>query len=328
MQTIYPLKFSPIFKEKLWGGHKINHLLGKDFSPLSNCGELWAVSAVDGNVSTVAEGPLQGKDIVSLIESYQGDLIGNKVYTRYGTKLPLLIKFLDAAQDLSIQVHPDDRLAQERHGEGAYGKTEMWYILQADEDATLITGFNQPMEKEKYIEHFNKGNIEQILNQEKAEAGDVFFIPAGRVHTIGKGLLLAEIQQTSDITYRIYDFDRKDANGELRELHTEAALDAIDYKEYDTYRTDYQAKPNKSNPLVSCPYFHTSRVDINETLSMDYSDIDSFVIYIGIEGSLSIVYGEESIQLTKGEAIMVPASLNKLELVPDKAAKVLETYIP
>ena len=328
MQKIYPLKFEPIYKEKLWGGQKVREQLGLDFSPLPNCGEVWAVSAVEGNLSVVAEGSLKGQDIKSLISTYQDKLVGKKVFEQYGTQLPLLIKFLDANQDLSIQVHPDDRLAKARHGDGAYGKTEMWYIMQADEGASLITGFNQEMDQKKYLEHFNAGQLERILNREEAKKDDVFFIPAGRVHTIGQGLMLAEIQQTSDITYRIYDFDRKDAEGNLRELHTEAALDAIDYKKYDSYKTHYQHQADQVNALVSCPYFTTNRLDLTKEMERNHSAVDSFIVYIALEGAVEVEDEGEKTYLKKGEAIMVPATATSIQLRPESEAKLLETYIP
>ncbi|MGB5929828.1 MAG: type I phosphomannose isomerase catalytic subunit [Cyclobacteriaceae bacterium] len=201
MEKLYPLTFDPIFKEKLWGGQKMRSYLDKDFGSTANCGESWEISGVNGDVSVVADGPLKGNSIRELIKIYRGDLIGNKVYEATGEEFPLLVKFLDAAKDLSIQVHPDDRLAAERHN--SKGKTEMWYIIQADDDALITTGFNRPLDKKSYLEYFNSGRIEEVLNREEAYAGDTFFIPAGRVHTIGQGILLAEIQQTSDITYRI-----------------------------------------------------------------------------------------------------------------------------
>ena len=229
---LYPLTFETIFKDKIWGGQKINTVLGKDFSPLPNCGETWEVSDVEGNVSLVKEGALQGKSLRELVAQYKGELVGNHVYEQYGDRFPLLIKFIDANDDLSIQVHPNDELAKQR-GVG-HGKTEMWYIIQADEGAKLNSGFKREVEKEEYVKAVADNTIQDLLNIESVQPGDVFFLPAGRVHYIGKGLLLAEIQQTSDTTYRIYDFDRVDAtSGQKRELHTDLAVDAIDYHHYD-----------------------------------------------------------------------------------------------
>ena len=214
--SLYPLKFKTIYKEKIWGGHKINTHLNKDFSPLDNCGETWEISGVEGNISITENGNLSGKSLTELIKEYKSELVGNSVYEKFGNEFPLLIKFIDANADLSVQVHPNDELAEKRHG--SKGKTEMWYIFQADENSSLISGFKRPLDKKVYQDHLASGSLDQILNREKVETGDVFFIPAGRVHTIGKGILLTEIQQTSDVTYRIYDFDRIDKNGNKREL--------------------------------------------------------------------------------------------------------------
>lgn len=326
MEKLYPLTFDPIYKEKIWGGQKIRSHLDKDFGAMSNCGESWEISGVKGDVSVVAEGPLKGKNIRELIDIYQGDLVGNKVYEEHGGEFPLLIKFLDAAQDLSIQVHPDDKLAAERHD--SKGKTEMWYIIQADEDALITTGFNRPMDKRTYLEYFESGRIEEVLNREEAHAGETFFIPAGRVHTIGKGILLAEIQQTSDITYRIYDFDRTDAAGNKRELHTDQALDAIDFKQYDTYKSAYVKEKNKPVKLAECPYFCTNVLEVDSKLDRHYDKLDSFVILICTEGEAIVEAGEHKVKLPKGQSLLLPATLREITLHADKGAGLLESYIP
>ena len=326
MTTLYPLKFEPIFKEKIWGGNKIKDLLGKDFSPLPNCGESWEISGVKGDISKVAEGPLAGQLLTELISTYKGNLLGNRVYTKYGDEFPLLIKFIDAQEDLSIQVHPNDALAKKRHS--SFGKTEMWYIIQADERSTLISGFNRPLGKEEYLQHFKEGSLMEILNQEKVYADDVFFLPAGRVHTIGKGLLLAEIQQTSDITYRIYDFDRRDAAGNLRELHTAQAVDAIDYHYYGEYKTKYEDHPNTASEIVTSPYFVTNKLDLNEKTVRNHQGLDSFVILIALEGKAMLHYEDRSTSLHMGESILIPAEINNFEIEPLPHLKALETFIP
>jgi len=326
MTALYPLKFRPIFKDKLWGGKKIKTILNKDFGPLPNCGETWEISGVEGNISEVAEGALAGKDLKSLIQEYQGELVGNKVYNKFQDEFPLLVKFIDANDDLSIQVHPDDKLAKERHN--SFGKTEMWYIFQADEGSKLISGFNQPMSKEKYLEAFNAGKLTDILNQEPVQADDVFFLPAGRVHTIGKGLLLAEIQQTSDITYRIYDFDRTDAEGNTRELHVEEALDAIDYQHYDSYKTDYEPQLNKPVKLVSCPYFETFRIEANQAIKRNYQELDSFVIYVCMEGEAEIMADGKGYSMKKGDSYLIPASIKHTKLTTSSNFKMLESFVP
>ncbi|MFA0962438.1 type I phosphomannose isomerase catalytic subunit [Roseivirga sp. BDSF3-8] len=326
MTKLYPLTFTPIYKDKIWGGQKIKTVLEKDFGALPNCGESWEISGVTGDVSVVNSGPLEGKNLQELIRTYQGDLVGHKVYEKHGEEFPLLVKFLDANKDLSIQVHPDDKLAAERHD--SKGKTEMWYIIQADEDALITTGFNQPLDQETYLEHFNNGRIEELLNREEARAGDTFFIPAGRVHTIGKGILLAEIQQTSDITYRIYDFDRTDDQGNKRELHTEQALDAIDFKQYDTYRNPYRKEKNKPVKLAECPYFCTNVLELEKSLTRSYEKLDSFVILVCTEGTATIKADEYEVLLSKGHSMLIPAVFKSITLTTEKEARLLESYIP
>ena len=257
MTALYPLKFRTIFKDKIWGGDKIMTVLGKNYSPLPNCGETWEISGVEGNLSKVKEGELKGCDLVSLIDTYREQLVGKKVFDRFGLEFPLLVKFIDANDDLSVQVHPDDTQARLRHN--SFGKTEMWYIFQADEGARLNAGFNRPLSKEQYKQYVDNGKVMDILNWVDVQEDDVFFLPAGRVHSIGKGILLAEIQQTSDITYRIYDFDRKDSEGNERQLHTEEALDVIDFTYHDEYKTRYKDQVNEVVELVQCPYFHNQQ---------------------------------------------------------------------
>ena len=323
---LYPLKFNPIFKEKIWGGEKIGSFLGKDFSPLSNCGETWEISAVEGNVSVVSEGPLKGTELSEIIKHHTSELLGQSVYDAFGTDFPLLIKFIDAKEDLSIQVHPNDELAQQRHN--CFGKSEMWYIFQADEGASLISGFSKKVDKESYLEAFNNGKLEDILCRTEVQAGDVFNIPAGRVHTIGAGILLAEIQQTSDITYRIYDFDRKDKEGNLRELHVEEALDAISYEYQESYKTSYETVKNSLSPVVSSPYFETNKFLIDEEIIRDYDELDSFVIYICYKGKAIINSRGYTTEMKKGDALLIPANLDLISIEPLEETEFLETYIP
>ncbi len=326
MEGLYPLKFTPIYKDKIWGGNKIKTVLNKNFGDLPNCGESWELSGVPGNISIVSNGYLAGNSLEELIEVYMGDLVGDQIFETFGHEFPLLIKFIDANDDLSIQVHPDDEMAAERHN--SYGKTEMWYVMQADKGSKLQSGFNQPVDQEKYLEKLEKVELTDILNFEEVTAGDVFFIPAGRVHAIGKGILLAEIQQTSDITYRIYDYDRRDDQGNPRELHTDQALDAIDYTLFPEYKTNYEPIPNESVELASCQYFTTNVLDVSQVVEKDFNKLDSFVIYICLDGKLVIETesGSESIQ--KGETILLPASIENVLLKPSTAsAKLLEVYI-
>jgi mannose-6-phosphate isomerase len=323
--TLTPLQFRPQFKDKLWGGQKIRTVLNKDFGTLPNCGESWELSGVPGNVSVVADGPLAGRDLVSLIDEFKGDLVGPPVYERFGTDFPLLIKFLDAADDLSIQVHPDDELARTRHD--SFGKTEMWYIMQADAGATLNSGFKREVSKDEYVRAVEDGTLMDLLNIEPVGTGDVFFLPAGRVHYIGKGILLAEIQQTSDITYRIYDFDRVDDKGQKRELHTEQAVDAIDFTVHPDYKTRYEERSNEATTLVDCPYFTTNRLHLTEPLARDYFGLDSFVIYIVLEGTGTLTTETGDTPLIQGQTLLLPNALKKATLVPEGELLLLEVYV-
>ncbi len=293
---------------------------------MEKCGESWELSAVEGQISEVANGFLAGNNLQELIEVYMGDLVGEKVYDRFGIEFPLLIKFIDAEDDLSIQVHPGDELARERHS--AYGKTEMWYVVDADPGARLISGFNQQVDREKYIAYLQAGRLTDLLLSEEVSPGDVFFIPAGRVHAIGKGILVAEIQQTSDVTYRIYDFDRLDKHGKPRKLHNDLAIDAIDYSWQKGYKKQYERQKNTPVELVSCPWFTTNLLELNQTVGKDFSQYDTFVIYMGIVGKVRLVWkgGEEIID--KGETVLVPAILEEFKLEPlHGEARLLEIYM-
>lgn len=325
MTKLTPLKFAPIYKDKIWGGQKLRTILNKDFGNLPNCGESWEISGVKGNESVVAEGIYKDSTLPELLEKFKGRICGNKVYEKFGNEFPLLIKFLDANEDLSIQVHPNDEQAHKKHD--SFGKTEMWYIFQADEKAKLIAGFNQDLDKEKYLEYFNEGRLTEVLNQEEVQAGDVFFIPAGRVHTIGKGICIAEIQQTSDITYRIYDFDRVDDQGNKRELHVDDALEVLDFKSYPEYKSQYRDKKGEAVNLVDCDYFTTNKIILDAELSRDYSVLDSFVIYICFEGHFSIENDGVAMELKKGESLLLPAEIDKVKLKPQPEASFLEVYI-
>lgn len=324
--SLYPLKFQPIFKDKLWGGQKINTVLGKDFGDLPNCGETWELSGVEGNISIINNGTLAGEELRTTLSREKEALVGKKNYAEYGDEFPLLIKFIDANQDLSIQVHPDDALAAQRHD--SKGKTEMWYVMQADEGASLISGFSKEVDKASYVACFESGQLTDILNREEAQADDVFFLPAGRVHTIGQGLLIAEIQQTSDITYRIYDFDRVDAEGNKRELHVEQALDAIDFKKYDQYKTAYEDQLNARVQLEKCEFFTTNKLTLDEPMAINWPQLDFFKIYICLEGNASITYGSgDSVSIAMGEVVLVPASMTHYTIEPEGCVKLLESYI-
>ncbi len=326
MNKLYPLKFNSIYKEKIWGGNKLHTILNKQNSPNSNYGESWEISGVSNNISIVKNGIFANNSLEEMIEIYMGDLVGDKVYDKFGIEFPILIKFIDANDVLSIQVHPDDNVAKKKHN--AYGKTEMWYIIQTEKNAELISGFNCKLDKKKYLDSLKNKTLKDILNIEKTNKDDVFFIPPGRVHAIGEGILLAEIQQTSDITYRIYDWDRVDNNNNYRELHTDLAIDVLDFKQYDNYKTNYSKKSNETNKVVDCDYFTTSILDFDKKIEKDYTSIDSFVIYMCIEGNFDIIYNKsDKINIVKGETVLIPASLQNIILNPNKKSKIIETYI-
>lgn len=325
MEGLYPLKFKPQYLDKIWGGQRLKELLGKDFGNLPNCGESWELSGVQDHVSVVDNGFLAGNNLEELVEVYMGDLVGDKIYEKFGVEFPLLVKFIDANDDLSIQVHPDDKLSKKRHQ--AFGKTEMWYVIHAEPGAQLNLGFKEELNKEQYLAKFESGQLLDILNFEEIKAGDVFFMPAGRVHAIGKGVVVAEIQQTSDVTYRIYDYDRKDANGNERELHTDLALDAIDFKVPESYKTIYEHKENELVELVKCEYFTTSLLEFNKKQERDFHQLDSFVIYMCLDGEFDIEYADGIVNVSKGDTVLVPAVLEQLFLNPkSKEVKLLEVH--
>ncbi len=321
---LYPLKFKPILKETIWGGQKIKEQLQKD-SKSDQIGESWEISGVEGNVSVVSNGFLKDNDLNELIEVYMSELVGEKIYQTFGNEFPLLFKFIDAQDLLSVQVHPDNDLAKERHN--AYGKTEMWYVLDAEPESEMIVGFNQNINQETYLKHFKSGTLTEVLNTEKVQKGDVFFIPAGRIHAIGKGILVAEIQQTSDVTYRIYDWDRKDANGKGRELHTDLVVDALNFDAETSYKTDYQPRINESVNLADCSYFTTNLLDLDKAIETDYSLLDSFVVLMCIEGETELSMGHNEILLKQGETVLIPAIAELVTITPKPKSKLLEIYI-
>jgi mannose-6-phosphate isomerase len=326
MESIYPIKFKPIFKDKIWGGQKIRSVLNMDFGELPNCGEVWLLSGVEGNPSVALNGYLAGNELNELVEVFMGDLVGDRVYDRFGDQFPILVKVIDSNDWLSIQVHPDDALACKR-GIG-YGKTEMWYVMQADKDAQLISGFNKEMNKEEYLKVLEAGELKSVMNYEAVQAGDVFFMPAGRVHALGPGTLIAEIQQTSDTTYRIYDWDRVDHTGQMRELHTEEALDAIDFQLHEEIKTSYEAQLNQTAKVIESPYFTTNILKLDQGIKKDYSQLDSFVLLFNVEGSCMIDWGaEEKMALKAGEIVLIPNLIHAVALYPDAACKILEVYI-
>jgi len=324
--SLYPLKFTSIPKEKIWGGNRLNTILNKGFDSNVKTGESWEISGLEGDISVVKNGFLEGNDLEELIEIYMGELVGDKVYEQFGLEFPLLIKFLDANDDLSVQVHPDNEFALENHK--AYGKTEMWYIIDTEKDAELMIGFNRPMNKNIFLDSIQNGTISDLINREKVQPDSCYYLPAGRIHATGKGVLLAEIQQTSDITYRIHDWNRKDSEGNERELHLDLAKQVLDYTYEKKHKTDFESKINESSELVKSPFFNTNILEFNKAIENDYSKLDSFVIYICLEGNCDIkTEDEESVSLVKGETILIPASLTDLTLTPKQNTKLLEVFI-
>ena len=322
---MYPYLFQPILKEIIWGGTDIRPFKG--MTPTQEkIGESWELSHVDGDFSVVTYGADKGKTIDELIREYGESLLGTGVMKRFGTRFPLLIKFIDARDDLSIQVHPDDALAEKRHH--SFGKTEMWYVIKATPDAALYCGFSQPIDADEYVRRVEDNSIMEVLKRYNVTAGDVFFLPAGRVHAIGAGCFIAEIQQTSNITYRIYDYNRKGADGKGRELHTELAKDAIDYTFQSDYRTHYTPQPGAAVELVQCPYFTTRLLETETPMMRDYATLDSFVVYICMAGSVELRddNGNE-LTVSQGQTVLFPATTQSVTLKPAPKAKLLETYI-
>ena len=323
---MYPLKFEPLLKSIVWGGEKIVPYKSI-VSTARNVGESWELSAVQGNESVVANGEFAGKNIVELIHEYKGDLLGEKIYAQSGNTFPILVKFIDARDDLSIQVHPDDELAAARHNDSK-GKTEMWYVVKADEGAHLMSGMSQKITPEEYVSRIENNTITDVLCDYNVKEGDVFFLPAGRVHSIGRGCFIAEIQQTSDITYRIYDFGRLGLDGKPRELHVEQSKDAVDYSIQDDYKTSYTPELNKAVSLVECEYFKTHLLDLTESLEVPVKANDSFMIVICLEGQGKLNDSNGySLDLKQGETVLVPACVESITLDPSEKLKVMTCFI-
>lgn len=320
---LYPLKFKPLYKERIWGGTELARAMGRKLPEGKKIGESWELSGVAGDISVVGEGALEGNDLQELTEIYMGDLVGDKIFEKYGEEFPLLIKLIDAQDVLSIQVHPDDELAAERHD--SYGKTEMWYVVDCQPGAFLYVGFKQKTTREQYLEAVSNGTLPELLNKIEVKPGDAYFIPAGTIHAIGKGLLIAEIQQTSDVTYRVDDWGRVDDNGNPRELHTELAKDAIDFGDPQDLDVTVMPVPNVPVEMVSNQYFTANVLQVDDSVERDFSKTDSFVIYICLEGELALCYSAGSVKVGKGETILLPAEEDHIEF--DGNGKLLEVYI-
>lgn len=316
-------KFRPLLKQTLWGGRKIVAFKHLNLQ-MENVGESWEISGVKNNETIVNGGPHDGKTLNQLVREQKGRLVGQENYARFGNEFPLLVKFIDACRDLSIQVHPNDETAR-RHGK-VRGKTEMWYVLKSDDGARLYNGLRQPLTPETYEQMVADDTITDALACHEAHEGDVFFIPAGRIHAIGAGCFVAEIQQTCDVTYRIYDYKRRDKNGNLRELHVREAAESIDYTVYDNYRVQYQPLQDQGVPLISCPYFTTALYDIDDPMTIDYSELDSFVILMGLQGSAEVVDDSgQCLPFMEGETILLPATVQNIKI--EGTIKFLEVYV-
>ena len=322
VSPLYPFKFDPILKEKVWGGNKLKELFSKNEE--GRIGESWEISGVDENVSEIINGPLKGKTLNWLLGNYKGKLVGEKVYRHFGNTFPLLFKFIDAQKDLSVQVHPNDILAKKRHN--SFGKTEMWYILDVEINGRIILGFNEEMNQQKYLKALSEKRITRILNSQSVKKGDAFFLNPGTVHAIGAGVLLAEIQQTSDITYRIYDWDRPDINGEMRPLHNDLALDAIDFSPSQP-KLEYSEEINFPSPIGATQYFAVNKLNLSKDYVRNLKDIDSFTVYMCLEGTANIESKNFSEIIRKGETILIPAQLPEIKFTTNSAS-FLEVFVP
>lgn len=317
---LYPLQFNPILKDRIWGGTKLKFYLNK---PITSeiTGESWEISTVAHDVSIISNGNYAGKSLNELINEFPDSVLGTEVYKKFGNQFPLLFKYLDAREDLSIQVHPNDELAQKRHH--SFGKTEMWYVMQADSNAKLIVGFKEKSSPEEYLKSNENGTFIELLDIKKVKKGDVFFLATGTVHAIGAGTVIAEIQQTSDITYRIYDFDRIDARGNTRELHIDLALDAINYDTVEAQK-EYSKIENSSNIMVDCPYFTTNFIPLNEEMNFTKNK-ESFTVYMCVEGSFELILQNEKYNYSIGDTILIPAAMSEFKI--KGVASLLEIYI-
>jgi mannose-6-phosphate isomerase len=325
MTDLYPLRFEPVLKEKIWGGDTLQRHFGKKAGNNKKIGESWEISGLRGDLSIVSNGFLAGNSLEEIIEVYMGDITGDIIYDSFGVEFPLMIKLLDAREVLSIQVHPDNDLAKKRHN--AHGKTEMWYILEALPDSKIYWGFSETIDKEVFLEHLNKNKIQQIINTETIKRGESYFIPAGMIHAISGGTVLAEIQQTSDITYRIFDWNRIGANGTSRELNSSLAIDALDFQSTPKSKIKKEATLNKPENLIACEFFSTNVILFNQPLVRDYNLIDSFVIYICTDGEFILNWDDKNDSVKKGDTILLPAMIKNVVLEPKGEAKLLEVFI-
>ena len=320
-----PLRFQPIYQKKIWGGDQLKSILNKEIDT-TGIGESWELSTVPDAETFVAEGPHKGATLTELIGIYKGALLGEKVFDQFGTEFPLLIKFIDAAAPLSVQVHPDDQWARSHHN--SFGKNEMWYILNAAPGAELILGFQHTLSKNEFKQHLTSGTLEAALHREKVSTGDAFFIPTGLVHAIGAGVLLVEIQQTSDITYRIYDYNRTDAQtGATRALHIDQALAVADLGPPPFLANSYERKPNQSNTLIDTHYFKTRYLNLEGRIDRSYAALDSFVVLIGVKGVSCLIIDGQRTLMNLGEVLFLPANVKNVRFEGQQSA-LIEVFMP
>lgn len=325
MTNIYPIRFEPQLKSRVWGGDSLCRKFGKKECD-TTIGESWEICGLQGDLSVISNGFLEGNDISEIIEVYMGDLLGENIYEKFGIEFPLLIKLLDARDMLSVQVHPDDVIARKRHT--AYGKSELWYILEAKPGSVIYSGFNREITSGEYLEALEKKELPSLMNRITPAPGDVFYLPAGTIHCIGGGVIVAEIQQASDITYRIYDWDRKGLDGESRELHTDLAIEALNFKQYREPVTHHPIAPVIPEVIADTPHFHISLTGAEGTATRDYSLNDSFKVIICTAGSFIIECDNNSEKLVLGDTILIPATIHSITVIGEKGSAFLEVYIP
>ncbi|MCK9561510.1 MAG: class I mannose-6-phosphate isomerase [Bacteroidales bacterium] len=326
MESLYPLTFFPQYKTRVWGGSKFSQVFLRTNAPQQKCGESWEISALPEHVSLVQNGFLAQNSLEELIEVYMDEIVGAKIYEKFGLDFPLLIKYIDANDVLSVQVHPNDELAKTKHN--SYGKTELWYVIQADPDAELIMGFNKEITAEEFKKAINSRTITNKLAVQKVSAGDIFYIPAGLVHAIGKGILLAEIQQSSDITYRLYDWDRVDEHGQARELHIDDGIQAIDFSLTNTQKISYTQPKHGTEKIINSPFFTINIISAQQPMLKDYYIIDSFVIYMCVEGSANITYhNQQTVSISKGQTMLIPCNVYEITITPLPSVTLLEVYM-
>ena len=325
--TLYPLLFEPNLHSVVWGGNQLRPYKGLEPSD-EPIGESWEVSAVPSSTSIISNGAYKGKDLISIINEQSEAILGKKVNEKYDGKLPLLVKFIDAKRDLSIQVHPNDEMAMREHGK--MGKTEMWYVIKAEEGAHLYAGFKEEITPQEYLQRIADESITEVLADHQVKTGDVFYLPAGRVHAICGGILLAEVQQSSDVTYRIYDYNRLGLDGKPRELHTELAAKALDYHVEEEYRTAYSESPNKAIQIIDTPYFDVRVLEISKSFHRNMKKYDSFIITMCIEGDCKIHVrstGEETL-LKQGNSTLIPAAIADYDIIPQQGTtRILDAFI-